>query len=115
MHRGQSSNYQSDQSISASLQIIIVNSKKITSMIFNSEREGFNYPSHCAKVSIYKDLIQFITKQDAIGNMRKNSDHFVTSDSCDYYNNSNDDAGDVCKTLSSATSDNCVVGHQVAQ
>ena len=47
--------------------------------------------------------------------MRKNRDHFVTSDSCDYDNNSNDDAGDVCKTLSSATSDNCVVGHQVAQ
>ena len=47
--------------------------------------------------------------------MIKNPDHFVTSDSCDYDNNSNDDAGDVSKTLSSATSDNWAVCHQVAQ
>ena len=76
-------------------------------MIFNLEREGLITPAIDAKVSIYKDIIQFITKQEA---MRKNPE----SNSCDY-NNSNDDASDVCKTLSSATSDNWAVGHQVAQ
>ena len=50
-------------------------------------------------------------QKEAIGNRRQNPE----SNSCDYDNNSNDDAGDVCKTLSSATSDNWLVGHQVAQ